>query len=91
MMHMVAKLHYQSDMAQVDIAKKLGVSTATISRLLNKARAAGIVRIEVVELTSPEEITADLIQRLGLNHAAVVEAPPSNVLGSLATPLAGLL
>lgn len=91
MMHMVAKLHYQSDMAQVDIAKKLGVSTATISRLLNKARAAGIVRIEVVELTSPEEITADLIQRLGLKNAAVVEPPPTNVLGSLATPLAGLL
>ncbi|MDW8845484.1 sugar-binding domain-containing protein [Erwinia sp. MMLR14_017] len=88
---MVAKLHYQSDMAQVDIAKKLGVSTATISRLLNKARAAGIVRIEVVELTSPEEITADLIQRLGLKNAAVVEPPPTNVLGSLATPLAGLL
>lgn len=91
MMHMVAKLHYQSDMAQVDIAKKLGVSTATISRLLNKARAAGIVRIEVVELTSPEEITADLIQRLGLKNAAVVEPPPTNVLGSLTTPLAGLL
>ena len=91
MMHMVAKLHYQSDMAQVDIAKKLGVSTATISRLLNKARAAGIVRIEVVELTSPEEITADLIQRLGLKSAAVVEPPPTNILGSLATPLAGLL
>nr|WP_249412564.1 helix-turn-helix domain-containing protein [Erwinia rhapontici] len=65
MMHMVAKLHYQSDMSQVDIAKKLGVSTATISRLLTKARAAGIVRIEVIELTPPEEITADLIARLG--------------------------
>ncbi|PWC13493.1 transcriptional regulator [Brenneria corticis] len=88
---MVAKLHYQSDMSQVDIAKKLGVSTATISRLLNKARAAGIVRIEVIELTSPEEITADLIQHLGLKNAAVVEPPPTNVLGALATPLAGLL
>lgn len=91
MMHMVAKLHYQSDMAQVDIAKKLGVSTATISRLLNKARAAGIVRIEVIELTSPEEITADLIQHLGLKTAAVIEPPPTNVLGALASPLAGLL
>jgi len=91
MMHMVAKLHYQSDMSQVDIAKKLGVSTATISRLLNKARAAGIVRIEVIELTSPEEITSDLIQRLELKNAVVVESPPANVLGSLSTPLAGLL
>ncbi|TCV95450.1 DNA-binding transcriptional regulator LsrR (DeoR family) [Biostraticola tofi] len=91
MMHMVAKLHYQSDMSQVDIAKKLGVSTATVSRLLNKARAAGIVRIEVIELTSPENMTADLIQRLNLKNAAVVDTPPTNVLGALAAPLASLL
>ncbi|MBP2154098.1 sugar-binding transcriptional regulator [Erwinia rhapontici] len=91
MMHMVAKLHYQSDMSQVDIAKKLGVSTATISRLLTKARAAGIVRIEVIELTSPEEITADLIARLGLKTAAVVESPPANILSALNAPLASLL
>lgn len=90
-MHMVAKLHYQSDMAQVDIAKKLGVSTATISRLLTKAKAAGIVRIEVIELTSSEDLTARLIQELGLKRAAVVDAPPANVLDSLSTPLAGLL
>ncbi|WP_131865558.1 sugar-binding transcriptional regulator [Biostraticola tofi] len=88
---MVAKLHYQSDMSQVDIAKKLGVSTATVSRLLNKARAAGIVRIEVIELTSPENMTADLIQRLNLKNAAVVDTPPTNVLGALAAPLASLL
>lgn len=91
MMHMVAKLHYESDMSQVDIARKLGVSTATISRLLNKARAAGIIRIEVIELTTPENMTAELIQRLGLKTAAVVETPPSNILGSLATPLSSLL
>ncbi|WP_410014437.1 sugar-binding transcriptional regulator [Sodalis sp. C49] len=91
MMHMVAKLHYESDMPQVEIARKFDVSTATISRLLNKARAAGIVRIEVVALSSPENMTADLIKRLGLKKAFVVDAPPANVLGSLAAPLASLL
>ena len=84
LMHMVAKLHYESDMSQVEIARKLDVSTATISRLLNKARAAGIVRIEVIGLSSPENMTADLIKRLGLKHAYVVDAPPGNVLGALA-------
>ncbi|WJY09727.1 sugar-binding domain-containing protein [Pectobacteriaceae bacterium C80] len=91
MMHMVAKLHYESDMSQKEIAQKLDVSTATISRLLNKARAAGIVRIEVIELSSPENMTADLIQGLGLKQAFVVDAPPNNVLGSLSTPLASIL
>src|SRR5471030_3127267 len=91
MMHMVAKLHYESDMSQVEIARKLDVSTATISRLLNKARAAGIVRIEVIGLSSPENMTADLISRLGLKTAYVIDAPPNNVLGSLAAPLASIL
>jgi len=91
LMHMVAKLHYESDMSQVEIARKLDVSTATISRLLNKARAAGIVRIEVIGLSSPENMTADLVQRLGLKHAYVVDAPPNNVLDALRTPLASLL
>lgn len=91
MMHLVAKLHYESDMSQVEIARKLDVSTATISRLLNKARAAGIVRIEVVGLSSPEDMTSDLMKRLGLKQAYVVDAPPGNVLGALSTPLAALL
>jgi DNA-binding transcriptional regulator LsrR (DeoR family) len=88
---MVAKLHYAADMAQVDIAKKLGLSTATVSRLLQKARAVGIVRIEVLDLTSPEEITLELVQALGLKKAAIIDTPPANVLGALAEPLGNLL
>ncbi|MDX3926108.1 MAG: sugar-binding domain-containing protein [Shinella sp.] len=91
MLHLVAKLHYVSDMSQVDIAKQLGVSTATISRLLQKARAAGIVRIEVIDLTSPEEITAELIQQLGLKTAAVVDMANAISLGALASPLGAML
>jgi DNA-binding transcriptional regulator LsrR (DeoR family) len=91
MLHMVAKLHYEADMAQVDIARKLGVSTATVSRLLQKARAVGIVRIEVLDLASPEDITLELIESLGLKRAAVIDTPPSGVLSGLASPLGSLL
>lgn len=91
MIHMVAKLHYEADMAQVDIARKLGVSTATVSRLLQKARAIGIVRIEVLDLVSPEDITENLIQALGLKRAAVIDTPATGVLGALAAPLGALL
>jgi len=91
MLHMVAKLHYQADMAQVDIARKLGVSTATVSRLLQKARAVGIVRIEVLDLASPEEVTLELTEALGLKRAAVIDTPATGVLGALAAPLGSLL
>lgn len=91
LMHMVAKLHYESDMSQVEIARKLGMSTATISRLLTKAKAVGIIRIEVLDLVSPETIAEDLISRLGLKKAAVVETPLTNALSSLTTPLTNVL
>ncbi|MDX8515245.1 sugar-binding transcriptional regulator [Mesorhizobium captivum] len=91
MLHTVAKLHYEAEMSQVDIARQLGVSTATISRLLQRARAEGIVRIEVIDLVTPEDITRQLIDRLGLRDAAVIETPSAGALTALAAPLGGLL
>lgn len=88
---MVAKLHYESDMPQVEIARKLGVSTATVSRLLTRARALGIVKIEVMDLVVPDEITAQLIEALGLKRAAVIDTPSTGVLAALAAPLGNLL
>jgi DNA-binding transcriptional regulator LsrR (DeoR family) len=88
---MVAKLHYESDMPQVEIARKLGVSTATVSRLLTRARALGIVKIEVTDLAVPDEITGQLIEALGLKRAAVIDTPSTGVLGALAGPLGNLL
>jgi DNA-binding transcriptional regulator LsrR (DeoR family) len=91
MLHTVAKLHYEADMSQVDIARRLGVSTATISRLLQRARAEGIVRIEVLDLATPEGITTQLVEALGLRDAAVIEAPAAGALAALAAPLGALL
>ena len=90
MLHMVAKLHYLSDMSQVQIAKQLGLSTATISRLLQRARTEGIVRIEVRDLIAPDALGLMLAERLGLRQVSIVEAP-IGALGALAAPLSTLL
>ena len=91
MLHTVAKLHYEAEMSQIAIARQLGLSTATISRMLQRARAEGIVRIEVRDLSAPDTLGAVLAQRLGLRIASVIEAPPSGVQAALADPLAAML
>jgi DNA-binding transcriptional regulator LsrR (DeoR family) len=88
---MVAKLHYEADMAQVEIARKIGVSTASVSRLLQKARALGIVKIEVQDLPSLEEMTVELTNALGLKRAAVIEAPSVGALAALAASVDALI
>ena len=88
MLHTVAKMHYIGDMSQVQIAKQLGLSTATISRLLQRARAEGIVRIEVRDIYAPDELGQELAQKLGLARVEVVDAPVS---GALAVPLSRML
>jgi DNA-binding transcriptional regulator LsrR (DeoR family) len=91
MLHTVARLHYESDLSQVQIAKQLGLSTATISRLLQRARAEGIVRIEVRNIFAPDVLGAQLAQRLRLEQVVVVDAPPSGVLPALSVPLSRML
>lgn len=88
---MVAKLHYEGDMSQVEIARKLGFSTATVSRLLTRARALGIVKIEVLDFAVPDEITGQLVEALRLKRAAVIDTPSTGVLAALAAPLGNLL
>ena len=91
MLHMVAKLHYEANMSQIAIARRLGVSTATVSRLLQRARTEGIVRIEVLDQASPEELTHQLRDQLGLKRVAIVEAPVAGPLAALSAPLGTLL
>lgn len=88
---MVAKLHYEANLSQVEIARKLDVSTATVSRLLQRARTLGIVKIEVLDLALPDEITERLVENLGLKRAAIIDTPSSGVLSALSAPLGRLL
>ncbi len=91
LLHSVAKMHYEADLSQVDIAKRIGVSTATVSRLLQRARAEGIVRIEIADLVSSDDLATQLTERLGLKRAAVVEAPVNTALSALAAPAGTML
>ena len=43
-----AVMYYQAHRSQAQIARHLGVSRPTVSRLLARARQLGIVRIEIV-------------------------------------------
>ena len=84
-------MHYEAELSQVDIAKRLGVSTATVSRMLRRARREGIVRIEIPELVAADELGAALEAHLGLKSARVVEAPSPNALAALAGSVGEML
>ena len=91
LLHTVAKLHYETEMSQVQIAKQLGLSAATISRLLHRARVEGIVRIEVRDILAPDQLGEKASKALGLEQVVVVDAPQNGVLQALGVPLSHML
>ena len=72
----VARRYYLEGASKSDIATELGLSRFKVARLLEGARASGIVRIE---LESRGEINLDLSVRLraayGLRHCVVIDCP----------------
>jgi len=73
LMAKVADLYYLRTLTQQQIAVRLGLSRPTVSRLLTRARATGIVRIEV---TQPEgthqRLEHELEEGFGLREAIVI-------------------
>jgi DNA-binding transcriptional regulator LsrR (DeoR family) len=69
----VARRYYLDGRSKVEIADELGLSRFKVARLLDLARATGLVRIEVADIGA---INAELSTRLraasGLQHAVVV-------------------
>ncbi len=65
-----ARLYYEEDRTQAEIASLLGISRATVSRLLAEARATGIVRIEVRDPAAGEleGLASAIAARLGLRR-----------------------
>lgn len=72
----VARRYYLDGVNKSDIAAELGLSRFKVARLLEEARASGIVRIE---LDSPGQVNLDLSVRLaaayGLQHSVVMDGP----------------
>lgn len=73
LMTKVARLSAEQGMRQADIGRRLNLSQATVSRLLSRAREAGILRVQVVP---PHGVHADaedaLQRRFDLDDVVVV-------------------
>jgi deoxyribonucleoside regulator len=65
------ELYYRQGRQQKDIATALGVSAATVSRLLKRAFDDGLVRVEL-DLPRTEDLETALGQRFGLRDAVVI-------------------
>jgi DNA-binding transcriptional regulator LsrR (DeoR family) len=75
LMAKVADLYYLRRLTQQNIADRLGLSRPTVSRILQRSRAEGIVRIEIaLPGGAHHRLEADLEERFGLREALVVSA-----------------
>ncbi|HEY75110.1 MAG TPA: sugar-binding transcriptional regulator [Thermoflexia bacterium] len=83
----IASLYYEEDLTQAEIARRIGTSRSTVSRMLREARDAGIVEIIIHHpwRTVPE-LERELVRRFHLHQARVLQAqgrPYSEVLKGL--------
>jgi DNA-binding transcriptional regulator LsrR (DeoR family) len=70
----VARMYYEWEMKQAAIARQLGLSQSTVSRLLQQAKAAGIIRISVsVPQGIYTELEEQLVKQYRLRDAIVVD------------------
>ncbi|WP_116059076.1 MULTISPECIES: sugar-binding transcriptional regulator [Cohnella] len=71
-----AKLYYQLDYSQNQIADALGVSRPTVSRLLQQAKAEGVVTIEIKDPTEDVEVLRCMLrERFQLKNVVVAFTP----------------
>ena len=92
LLHTIARLHYEKDLSQREIAQQMKLSTATVSRLIRRAREEGIVRIEIGDFVGTEELAVELRDVLGLAHVAIApSAPQPGTMAAIADPVGRLL
>jgi DNA-binding transcriptional regulator LsrR (DeoR family) len=72
----IARRHYVDGVSRVDIAAERGLSRFKVGRVLQAARAAGIVRIEVRAPAGIDYAVSDELRaRYGLRRALAVQTP----------------
>lgn len=71
-----ARLYYQSDYSQQQIAAQLGVSRPTVSRLLQHAKEQGYVKIDIIDPSEDLDILAkELRQKYQLDNVLLCYSP----------------
>lgn len=69
LMLQAARMYYQDDLSQQEIAQHLSLSRQKVSRLLKEARAQGLVHIRLSDPFAADPVlTAQLQQTFGLRH-----------------------
>lgn len=69
----VASLYYEDNLTQAEIARRIGASRPTISRMLQEAREAGVVEITIhYSWKADPELEHDLAARFHLRQARVL-------------------
>jgi len=82
------QLYYRAQRHQNEIARELGMSSSKVSRLLKRAVAEGMVRVEL-ELPKRPRLEAALIERFRLRDAVVIPlGEPRDVKEDLGTAAA---
>ena len=72
----VARMYYEQNMSQDQIARALLTSRSNVSRILSVAKQRGIVEIKIIEESRREtEIEELLMSRFGLRAAMVAKVP----------------
>lgn len=93
-----ARLYYEEGLSQGEVARRMGLSGATVSRVLASARERGIVEVRIHDPRSPVRRVADLerrlVERFGLTEARVGTANAGSadalqLVGRLAADLFG--
>lgn len=73
----VAHLYYERELSQHDIGRMVGLSRPMVSRLLNRARAEGVVKIQIAYPTDDSSsLRQELEQRFALEEAVIVDVDP---------------
>jgi DNA-binding transcriptional regulator LsrR (DeoR family) len=73
-----ARLYYEQELSQDEVAAKLNTSRSNVSRMLTAARHLGYVEIRVIAPTSRHDYLAQqLIEKLGIDDIQVI-APDRN-------------
>ena len=75
-----ARLYYEDELSQDEVASKLRTSRSNISRMLTAAKRMGIVQIKVIAPTSRHEtLSKQLRQALGVKEVQVIAADTNDL------------
>lgn len=75
----VAEMYYLEGLTQAKIAKKMGVTRSTISRMITEARSEGIVRIKIQrKFTYDKKLRSELIGEFDLLDAVIYNGQPES-------------